>query len=95
MEEFEFNLNAGIRVRLTNAGIIHCVKDWNETLPFEHHTCFNLYKSRADKYGYHHFQAHEFMNIFGKLGLSLANLVNLNIVIPKSSLILHSQSSAK
>ena len=86
MKNVEFNLNYTVKVKLTDAGIEHYVRKHNEIVPFQWHISFKEYKSRADADGYHSYQMHDFMDNFGNLGLSLANMCNLNIIIPQSHL---------
>ena len=86
MENVEFNLNYTVKVKVTDAGIEHYVKNHNKIMPLKYHISFNEYKSKADKDGFHSYQMHDFMDNFGGLGLSIANMVDLNIIIPKSNL---------
>ena len=86
MKDVKLNLNYTVKVKLTDMGIEYYVRNHNETIPFQWHISFQEYKSRADANGYHSYQMHDFMDSFGKLGLSVSNMCDLNIIIPHSSL---------
>jgi hypothetical protein len=76
-----FNLNYNVKVKIRDAGIEHYVRKHNSIMPFQLHTSFKEFKSKADVDGYHTMQMHSFMDDFGCEGLRLANLVDLNILI--------------
>ena len=86
MSDLKFNLNDSVKVKLTDAGIEHYVKNHNSLLPFQYQLSFNEYKSRADKDGYHYYQMHQFLDSFGGVGMNIASLINLNILIPEHTL---------
>jgi len=86
MENVQFNLNYTVKVKLSDAGVEHYVRKHNEIMPFQYHISFKEYKDGSDVNGYHSYQMHDFMDNFGNLGLNLANMCNLNILIPKSEL---------
>jgi predicted signal transduction protein with EAL and GGDEF domain len=81
MELVKFNLNYNVRVRIKDKGIEHYVRKYNEIMPFHLHTSFKEFKQKADADGYHTMQMHSFMDDFGCMGLSLADLVDTNIYL--------------
>jgi hypothetical protein len=80
MNYLKFNANLNVKVRLTDKGIIHIVKHYNELMPLKHHTSFNEYKSKADEFGYHTFQLWRFIDIFGNLSIRSCEYFDINIV---------------
>lgn len=75
-----FNLNDEVRVRITDEGIEKYVKEANSILPFQLHTCFEKFKSQADKDGYHRVQFHWLLDNFGNCGLRVTNYIDINIL---------------
>ena len=57
-----------------------------ENMPIEYQKSFNEVKKLANEDGYHKFQLHFFMDIFGKQGMALADLIDLNILFSTSQL---------
>lgn len=62
-----FNLNHYVRVKLKDEGIKHLKANHDEFLSKESGLRRTLeeYKAEADSEGYHKFQMHEFMRVFG------------------------------
>ena len=80
MKHLKFNANSNIKVRLTDKGIEHLVRQHNEIMPFKHHTSFNEYKTKADEFGYYTFQLWSFIDRFGNLGFGSCHYFDINFV---------------
>lgn len=86
MDYLKFNLNFDILVKITDKGIKHYVDNHNSILPFEYHTSFREFKSKANEDGYHSMQMHSFMDVYGNLGMRLPDYVELNVLFRKEEL---------
>ena len=82
----KFNMNNTIKVKPTDRGIQLMVDIKNNNLPKRLHTTFEKQKSNLEKGGMLQMQMHEFLNIFGGLGLLLTKYVELNIIINSNEL---------
>lgn len=82
----KFNANYDVYVKLKDNGIKHYIKEYNENMPIEYQKSFNEVKKFANEDGYHKFQLHFFMDIFGKQGMALSDLIDLNILFSTSQL---------
>lgn len=78
-----FNLNDTIRVRISDAGIEHYLKKFNNDIPFRLQISFKDFKSIADVEGFHKMQAWELFNAFGSLGLRISDFISTEILICK------------
>ena len=62
----QFNINYHVYVKLKDAGILAYLKHYNKYAPKEEDKLtIPIFMERADSDGYHEFQMHEFMEVFG------------------------------
>ncbi len=84
-----FNINSHVYVKLTEKGILHFVNKHNEIADKIKHLMSVLtieeFASRADADGYHEFQMHEFMEVYGDTVIS-DTLFYTNVFFKKSEL---------
>lgn len=88
---YKFNLNDYFLVKLTEKGYEHWEREWNSVYRslgvLDKIQPISYFKNKADKNGYVSFQAHEFMQIFGKtIDPSLRPIFETGILIRKSEL---------
>ena len=76
----QFNINNHIYVKLKDAGILAYLQQYNQYVRHESDKLtIEAFMKRADKDGFHEFQMHEFMEIFGPF---IANTMNFSYFEP-------------
>lgn len=83
---FTFNANDQIFVKVREKGIEYYVQKHNESLPAKHHISCKEFKEKANKEGFHVFQFHQFMDVFGATGLRLDSYVKINFLFKKDAM---------
>jgi hypothetical protein len=81
-----FNLNYTVKVFLTDLGIEHYIKQYNQDMPIRFQKSFKEIKHLIDKEGYLEIQGYDFLNYFGCLGSSITRYININIEIDSNCL---------
>ena len=81
--EYKFNINNSVRVKINDDGYQHII---------DHYAAFNIEKTKdkllhkADENGYTQMQLHEFMRLFGDMGMGFDPLFDLDIIFSSNDL---------
>lgn len=83
----KFNINSYILVKLSDLGIIHYVQKYNNNdIPLWNQISCSEMTSRRNADGYHKFQFHEFLDMFGDLGMSASDYFETTVLFRSEDL---------